>query len=743
MYRVTIQTLTGNENTIYYPGNDEYTLVNATLDLKVGSAGEFEFTIPINHPRYDEIVQNSIITVYEDAKEVWRGDIREITQNFDKSLDVYCLEDLSWLGDETVTMTAITNETYLQRFTNSLATYNANQSVKRQFTQGMLTSVTTTNTCNWKPEWEMTYLDCLRRFIADDGYLKIRRITSGGVVTRYLDILRLEDYGQQATQTIQFGENLLDFVKDIDTTNFLNVLYPYGAETETELYGDQMARLEGTPIQNDASIAAFGRRARTVTFETESEATLNRLALAYLNRYSQPKLKIEVKAIDLGDIEAVNRLRIGDSVRIIATNFGIDQWEYITKQSIDLLNLANNRIELSSSVQIRTSLTSQMAEQAAMIEEQQTASSILNEAKANALRILNGENGGVIYFVNNDDNQIIEQRIMNNADIEQATKAWRWNINGLAFLSRTYPSNPWNVGVAITMDGQIVADYITTGTLNANVIKAGILTDMQGNFQLNMATGYLYMQNGTFKGTINAYAGGIIGDFAIGSRSIFKGPSEYYNDSTQGIYIGTDGIRQNGPNGATILIKDGQISCNSNVTTGSLKASYVTTGGLSVQNNTISIAHNGYTALIDSAGGYPLLQYYTGGVFTNNYVAWSGSSDRRLKENIEPIENQFIRRFFKAVKPVKFNYISDEEKKTEFGLIAQDLEEVFEEVGEENNAIILNIEEYKAINYEKIVGLTIPAIQDLYEIVNKQQAVIESLQAEIKQLKNIKEEGNG
>ena len=747
MYRVTIQTLTGNENTIYYPGNDEYTLVNATLDLKVGSAGEFEFTIPINHPRYDEIVQNSIITVYEDAKEVWRGDIREITQNFDKSSDVYCLEDLSWLGDETVTMTAYTNETYLQRFTNSLATYNANQNVKRQFTQGMLTSVTTTNTCNWKPEWGMTYLDCLRRFIADDGYLKIRRVTTGGVVTRYLDILRLEDYGQQATQSIRFGENLLDFVKDIDTTNFLNVLYPYGAETETELYGDQMARLEGTPIQNDASIAAFGRRARTVTFETESEATLNRLALAYLNRYSQPKLKIEVKAIDLGDIEAVNRLRIGDSVRIIATKFGIDQWEYITKQSIDLLNLANNRIELSSSVQIRTSLTSQMAEQAAMIEEQQTASSILNEAKANALRILNGENGGVIYFVNNDDNQIIEQRIMNNADIDQATKAWRWNINGLAYLSRTYPSDPWNVGVAITMDGAIVADYITTGILNADLIKAGIIADYSGKFSLNMNTGAIVMNNATLnsatiQGNITAnsgYIGSSQYGFIIGDTQIWtvNGPSNISNTWSTGAYYGINGMTVNA-GGSHTHVMGSEISTPMLYVKNFQYSSYGGSGRFYPNER------SGEGELVlEGTYAARIIVMSMAGRYSYSDLGPVNGSDARFKHDIKQIDTDKLRMFFEFIKPVSFVFNTDTQNRVRYGVVAQELEFALEQSEIDKGVFVQEDkstnEHYKSVAYSEFHGLELAAIKDLYQIVKEQQKQIDELKKEIQILKEEKD----
>ena len=53
------------------------------------------------------------------------------------------------------------------------------------------------------------------------------------------------------------------------------------------------------------------------------------------------------------------------------------------------------------------------------------------------------------------------------------------------------------MGLAITMDGSIVADYITTGVLNADVIRAGILKDYGGNFSLDFETGKLTMKKGS------------------------------------------------------------------------------------------------------------------------------------------------------------------------------------------------------------------------------------------------------
>ena len=610
-------------------------------------------------------------------------------------------------------MVAITNETYLQRFTGALATYNSNQVTKRQFVQGRLTSVIQTNICSWKPEWEYTLLDCLRKFIADDGYLKIRRVTSGGVTTRYLDILRLEDYGNQADQTISFGENLLEFVKDMDKTNFLNVLYPYGAETDTTLYGDVMQRIVGTPIQDDMSIAAFGRRARTVIFETESVSNLNRLAQAYLNRYSQPRLTLEIKAVDLGNIETVGRFHLGDSVRVIAQPFSIDQWMYITRQELNLLDISNNQIQLGDSVRVNNSLTEQLISTAEIVEEQPSAESILNQAKASALEAINGENGGAIYFISNDDGQIIEQRIVNNLDIDQATKAWRWNINGFAYMHRIYPSDPWTIGTAITMEGQIVADYITTGTLNAdNVRVVG---------KIEATSGYIGTQNQGWN---------------IGSKAIYNGPSSINDTSTPGMYVGADGIRTNGTHmghsGATTLLQSGYIDSNSEVKCGVLTAgSGSFTGSLSV-NSVFEIGTPSILGVINgrfnNKNGLTIQSTPDSAQFAflhlnqNRWVPWTSASDRRLKENIKPIEADFARAFFDKVNPVSFNFIADEDKKTEYGLIAQELEEVFEDLGEDNENIVIELEgeeKYKAINYEKLVGILVPAVKDLYAQINE------------------------
>lgn len=99
--------------------------------------------------------------------------------------------------------------------------------------------------------------------------------------------------------------------------------------------------------------------------------------------------------------------------------------------------------------------------------------------------------------------------VANNTNLSKATKVWRWNQSGLAFSSTGYNGN--YSAVALTSDGKIVADRILTGTLTANIIKAGILSDKAGLNSWNLVTG-AFSSIGTIT---NYYRNGIIGKYVF------------------------------------------------------------------------------------------------------------------------------------------------------------------------------------------------------------------------------------
>ena len=115
------------------------------------------------------------------------------------------------------------------------------------------------------------------------------------------------------------------------------------------------------------------------------------------------------------------------------------------------------------------------------------------KAILDATNAITGNTGGyVIIHDSNNDSKPDEILIMDSEDISYATKVWRWNKEGLGFSKNGY-TGPY--ATAITADGQIVANFITAGTLHAERIAVE-------NFDADdptIMTDYIRFGNGTLE----------------------------------------------------------------------------------------------------------------------------------------------------------------------------------------------------------------------------------------------------
>ena len=70
---------------------------------------------------------------------------------------------------------------------------------------------------------------------------------------------------------------------------------------------------------------------------------------------------------------------------------------------------------------------------------------------------------------------------------------------------------------------------------------------------------------------------------------------------------------------------------------------------------------------------------------------WSQVSDRRLKDNIEPLNMELSQALIDGSEPVRFNYIQDKGK--HYGMIAQDVRKQLDRLGEKDAQLefIMNI----------------------------------------------------
>ena len=99
---------------------------------------------------------------------------------------------------------------------------------------------------------------------------------------------------------------------------------------------------------------------------------------------------------------------------------------------------------------------------------QRVTSDNLKNAVDAATALITGADGGHVRFMYDSNGELTEILIMDTDDITTATKVWRWNSGGLGYSSNGY-AGPYTL--AMTQNGAIVADFITTGTLNAELLN--------------------------------------------------------------------------------------------------------------------------------------------------------------------------------------------------------------------------------------------------------------------------------
>lgn len=178
----------------------------------------------------------------------------------------------------------------------------------------------------------------------------------------------------------------------------------------------------------------------------------------------------------------------------------------------------------------------------------------LESAFKNAQDRITGNQGGYIIQRMNEDGKPYEFLVMDTEDINSATNVIRLNQQGIGFSQNGY-NGPF--GVAITIDGQIVADYITAGTLSAELIQSGFnkitagtsitqegikQVDASGEYAV-MAGGGLrfYTSNDTLNGSIESsyytQGGSYTGETGVG---IFIQPGRKFS-----LIRNIDGVESN------------------------------------------------------------------------------------------------------------------------------------------------------------------------------------------------------
>lgn len=351
------------------------------------------------------------------------------------------------------------------------------------------------------------------------------RACLGGVRGSVLDVYGKGEYefdmftvklhvnrGTNRDVTIRYGKNLTRLDQALDASNVYNSVVPYWTDGETVVSGGVITKAGQTP---GATIALdLSRDFDDAPTVQELEARAQTHVDTTDNYILKENVKVDFVALwqteEYKDYAALERVFLCDTINVFYAKLGVNITAKVIKVVYDSLLERYTSIELGEP---STSLIQQIkTDIAADVLQNVPSTGMMQAAIDKATELINGGFGGYIKFKYLSDGTPSEMLVMDSPSEATAVNIIRLNKNGLGFSTdggATY-ANAW------TIDGSLVADFITSGTLSA--------IDISGvNITASTIIGNT-ISGGTISGTTitstGAYSSGVQGTTTISAGSL-------------------------------------------------------------------------------------------------------------------------------------------------------------------------------------------------------------------------------
>ena len=322
------------------------------------------------------------------------------------------------------------------------------------------------------------------------------------------------ELGQDRGVEIRYGKNLTELEQDATLEATYSGVYPFWANESTDelvTLTEKFISIPGSVVHNRLLILDCSGDFEEAPTESELRDHTN----AYISRNSLGVRKVSwkvsfVSLAQAGEYETqalLEEVRLGDTLSVFYEALDINAKSRVVKTEFDCLNEKYKAVTIG---RVKQNLADIIVEQSDEIENAgkdlvNTRDALDKAQKDATYSITHG--GGQFRFVYDSDNNVVEILSMDDPRIDYATNVWRWNGGGFGFSPNGY-NGPYTLALLPT--GEIVADFITTGTLTANVIRAGIIQDILGLNSWDLETGELTITNGTIHITTNSASQDII-----------------------------------------------------------------------------------------------------------------------------------------------------------------------------------------------------------------------------------------
>lgn len=466
-----------DDELIYDSGTREYKIGKGVGSLEVNKSGSFTFSVYSDHFFYDRFVKlKTVIVVKKSGHILFRGRVFDEQIGYWKEKILTCEGEMGFLQDSIIRPYDFSGapNALFNKFVNE---HNVQADAFKQFRVGKCT-VTDANDyiSRSNSAYDTTLSNMNSRLIEDStgGYL---HITHGDDGTDPVPTLNyLADFEHVASQTIEFGKNLRDFVKKSSGQEIATAIIPLGAKTgdDTRL---TIAGVNGGVdyVYDEAAVQARGWVFKTVEWDDVTlPENLKSKALEYLEDCVKEPVTLELNAIDLNLLDrSIDSFRLGDYVRVVSQPHDFAETLLCTRMTFDILKPENDTVILGGSYSSFTGMSARAASDVSKLKntsrkaaEQQLASLLTRSFGVFKTEQLLGD-GSTVYYLHD------RPELSDSVNI--------WKLTGSAFAVSSDGGETWNAGV--DAEGNVVLNILSAIGIDASWIKANTLKI--GSWEIN------------------------------------------------------------------------------------------------------------------------------------------------------------------------------------------------------------------------------------------------------------------
>lgn len=551
---------------------------SCTVTEELNGVYELEATYPITGELFDEIRHSRILgATNHKTSDIQGFRIYKVSKPMSGNVKIYARHvsyQMSYIAVKPFTAENLSNalvELKRNSVDDNPFTYQADFSSAKNFAVPLPTSV--------------------RSMIGGDGP-SLLNIYGGEVEWDNWNFKLHQNRGEDRGEWIRYGKNLTDLQQEENIENTITGIYGYWNSDEALVFMDHAI------YSDNADNFPFKRTAvLDLSSEFADKPTVDQLE-AYVEQYIEdnevgvPEVSLSVNFVDLSDTKEFKDLlpsqdiRLGDIVTVDFEKLGVSTKAEVVKVVWDVVAERFTNIEIGA---IKKSIADTIEEALTTAESRPTEDAIQSIIDK-ATGVLNAGRRGHVIINRNSEGWANEILFMDTESIATARNVLRINMNGIGFSTSGYN------GVyeqAWTIDGNLVADFITTGKIQGKDL-----------------TNFWDMDSGEFHVTSDGEDQGIIyknGKLQISASSVTIGSFDgglIANQSVQGKSIADDSIgntKLTADSVTTEKIKVGAITASKisvdAVTTETIRAEAITTQKLQAEAVTAEKLHaNSVTA---------------------------------------------------------------------------------------------------------------------------------------------------